>query len=119
MYIYGNDGIQNDTTYPYQEDIEHTGIYPCRYQRKYRVATDIGYWRIRPKNETILRDVVYWKGPVAAAMYGSLPSFLYYASGILNDPTCPIGTSHSVLVVGYGTATLPNGTTMVSKQYVI
>jgi hypothetical protein len=25
MYIYGNNGIESDTTYPYKEDVEHTG----------------------------------------------------------------------------------------------
>jgi hypothetical protein len=26
MYIYGNNGIESDKTYPYKEDVEHTGI---------------------------------------------------------------------------------------------
>lgn len=102
-YIYGNNGIQNDTTYPYQEDVPHVGIYPCRSNLTKKVATDSGYWRIRPGNETLLRDVIAAKGPVAAALYGSMDSFYYYWDGIYDDPSCPSGTTHSLLIVGYGT----------------
>lgn len=75
MYIYGNDGIQNDTTYPYQEGTEHNGTYPCRYSRTNRAATTCGYWRVRPNNEDLLRNVVAGSGPVVAAMKGSLDTF--------------------------------------------
>lgn len=75
MYIYGNDGIQNDTTYPYQEGTSHNGAYSCRYSQVNRVASTCGYWRIRPYNEDLLKNVIAGRGPVAAAMYGSLDTF--------------------------------------------
>jgi C1A family cysteine protease len=103
MYIYGNDGIQSESTYPYQEGVEHSGIYPCRYNRSNRVAKASGYWRLRPLNETLLKNVIAAKGPVAAAMYGSMESFYFYWNGIYDDPKCLTGTTHAVLIVGYGT----------------
>ena len=116
MYILGNDGIESETTYPYKEDVEHTGldsiladynlctskllpdIHPCTYNRSRRVATDKGYFRLRPKNETLLRDVIAADGPVSAAFYGSMETFYFYADGIYDDPDCPSGTTHSILI---------------------
>lgn len=74
MYISGNDGIASDATYPYQEATTHNGTYSCRYSRTNKVATTCGYWRIRPYNEDLLKNVVA-HGPVAAAMYASLDTF--------------------------------------------
>ena len=91
MYIYLNGGIQNVTTYPYLEDVPHSGIHPCTSHSSLNVATVNGFWRIRPRNETLLRDIVAFAGPVSAALYGSLDSFAYYWDGIYDDPTCPIG----------------------------
>jgi len=79
MYVYGNDGIANVDSYPNQEQTEHNGTYSCRYNPTSRAATTTGYFRIRPGNETLLRDVVAAKGPVAAAMDGTMHSFYFYA----------------------------------------
>ena len=75
MYIYGNDGIQNDTTYPYQERTAHSGTYSCKYSREKRTATTCGYWRIRPLDEDLLKNVIAGSGPVAAGMYADLDTF--------------------------------------------
>jgi hypothetical protein len=73
-------------------------VYPCSHNRSRIVATDKGYMRLRPRNETLLRDVIAWAGPVSAAMYGSLETFYFYADGIYDDSSCPIGTTHSILI---------------------
>lgn len=120
MYIYGNGGIESDSTYVYKEDVVHEGIlgsssrrnvsnkiyrsiifvdiYPCSHNRSNIAATANGYWRLRPRNETLLRDVVAAVGPVSAALYGSMETFYFYADGVYDDPACPIGTTHSVLI---------------------
>lgn len=103
MYIHGNGGVQNDSTYPYEEGVRHSRVYPCRYNGANKVATATGYWRIHPFNATLLRSIVSCKGPVVAAMTASLDSFYFYSSGVYNDANCKIGSSHSVLIVGYGT----------------
>lgn len=69
-------------------------------------------------NETLLRDVLYAKGPIAAAMYGRLHSFQYYSSGVYDDPTCPEGFTHSMLIVGYGTENYPDGSSKVREATV-
>lgn len=53
-------------------------------------------------NETLLRDIVSSKGPVAISMHVS-NMFYKYSSGVFNNETC-INTSsnHAMLVVGYG-----------------
>lgn len=74
MYVYGNDGIQNDTTYPFQEDVEHSGSYACRYNGVNRIATTCGYWRVQ-RDEEVMKNVIAGKGPVSAAVCASLDSF--------------------------------------------
>lgn len=87
MYIKSN-GIQTSDTYPYQEDLIHQGIYPCRRNSSNIVLYISGYSRIRPRDEITLRDVVAAKGPVAFAFNAVLDSFLYYEGGIYDDPQC-------------------------------
>lgn len=107
MYVYGNGGIQTDPTYPYQEAVQHSDIYPCRSQQLNNSATTTGYMRIASKNvteaEIILKNTIAARGPVAAAVYGSLDTFYFYYRGIYDDKNCPTGKSHSVTIVGYGT----------------
>jgi C1A family cysteine protease len=61
-YIEGNGGIQNLTTYPYEEDKEHSSPYSCRFNANHTVASNSGYLRIRPYNETLLRDCIAANG---------------------------------------------------------
>lgn len=89
-YVYiMNMGIQTLDSYPYLEDVPHTNIYRCKYNYTNSVGKIKGHYRLRPKNETLLRDVVAAIGPVAFAFYGSLDSFSYYYDGIYDDPSCP------------------------------
>jgi hypothetical protein len=50
-----------------------------------------------------LIQAIFTKGPIAAAIYSSDPTFRTYAGGIYSTPNCinkPV--DHSVLIVGYG-----------------
>jgi hypothetical protein len=44
-----------------------------------------------------------FKGPIAVGIVANCFSFIYYYSGILNDPSCIDGIDHSVTAVGFGT----------------
>lgn len=88
-YIYiENNGIQTSETYPYQEDLPHSDVYPCRANSSESVGFISDYFRIRPGDEETLKDVVAYYGPVSAAFDGSQESFMYYESGIYDDPMC-------------------------------
>lgn len=74
----------------------------CRAGSGPSVAYTNGYWRIKARNETALKDIVASVGPVAASMNGAVQSFWYYSTGVYGDLNCVAGNSHSVLIVGYG-----------------
>jgi C1A family cysteine protease len=61
-YIEANGGIQNLTSYPYEEDKEHSSVFSCRSEPSKIEASSTGYWRIRPYNETLLRDAIAANG---------------------------------------------------------
>jgi len=96
-------GISNINDYPYQENERHDGTYACRYNSSTSIGATRGYARIPPGNETLLRDVVAAVGPVAFAMNGSPEKFIYYKSGIYDDPDCTPSFHHSAIIYGYGT----------------
>jgi cathepsin L len=113
MYIKYQPGIANGSLYPYQEDIKHNEIYSCRYNQTTSIGTTFGYARLFPPgNETFLRDFVASVGPVAFGMNGGLDTFVFYSSGIYDDPNCTPGTSHSAVIVGYGTVRYKSGRTV-------
>ncbi|CAO1411297.1 unnamed protein product [Diamesa serratosioi] len=62
-------------------------------------------------NETLLRDIVFQKGPVAVSMHAA-EMFFKYSTGVFNNVTCINNASnHAMLVVGYGSQ-LVNGVSM-------
>ncbi|CRL08642.1 CLUMA_CG021355, isoform A [Clunio marinus] len=98
----GINGIELAETYPYKEELPHDDAYSCGFNSSRAVGQLSGYYRIRPGNETFLKEVVYYYGPVSFAFNGLLPTFAYYESGIYDDPNCVDGLSHSALIVGFG-----------------
>jgi cathepsin L len=112
MHIQLQPGIASSVSYPYKEDVEHTDIYKCQFDATTSVGTTTGYARILPGNETLLRDVVASVGPVAFGMNAGLETFVFYSSGIYDDPNCTPGISHSALIYGYGTARYKSGKTV-------
>lgn len=108
-YIRQN-GIMSEDNYPYADNIPHDDIFPCNFQSNNSVGKIKGYYRLRPRNEIILRDTIAALGPCAFGFNGAIESFMYYKEGIYDDDKCHKGLTHSALIVGYGTQKLENGT---------
>ena len=55
-------------------------------------------------------------GPIAVAIDSTHPSFIFYSSGVYDEPACSTTQlAHTIIIVGYGT--FNNGTT--SRDYYI
>lgn len=78
MYIQYAPGIASSEAYPFEELYEHKDIYKCRYNSSTSVGQTVGYARVPPGNETLLRDAIASIGPIAFALNAALDSFLYY-----------------------------------------
>merc|ERR1711915_459616 len=61
-----NGGIDTEKSYPYEgEDDE------CRYNAKFRGATDVGFMDVDPGNEAALKTAIATQGPCSLAIgYG-------------------------------------------------
>ncbi|XP_029001385.1 procathepsin L [Betta splendens] len=97
-YVVSN-GLQSTNTYPYTS----VDTQPCYYDSRLAVA-HIQEYRFIPKgDEQALADAVATIGPVTVAIDADHASFLFYSSGIYDEPACnPNNLSHAVLLVGYG-----------------
>jgi hypothetical protein len=78
MYIQYQPGLADAQSYPFKENAPNEGSFKCEYQDTTTIGTTTGYARIRPYNETLLRDVVANVGPVAFAMNSEIDTFLFY-----------------------------------------
>jgi len=97
-YIKENGGIDTESSYPYEgeEDV-------CRYNPKWKGASDIGFVDIESGNELKLKEAVATQGPCAIAIDAGHESFQFYSHGIYHDNHCsPDRLDHGVLLVGYG-----------------
>lgn len=98
-YIKENNGIDTEVSYPY-EGINDV----CRYSKKNRGATDIGFVDLPVADEEALKAAVATVGPVAAAIDAAQYSFQFYRGGVYYDHRCTdYDLDHAVLVVGYDT----------------
>ncbi|XP_068600017.1 digestive cysteine proteinase 2 [Brachionichthys hirsutus] len=97
-YVVGN-GLQSTSTYPYTS----VDTQPCYYDGSL-AAAHIKDYRFIPKgDEQALADAVATIGPITVAIDADHSSFLFYSSGIYDEPNCnPNNLSHAVLLVGYG-----------------
>ncbi|XP_076009744.1 digestive cysteine proteinase 2 [Genypterus blacodes] len=97
-YVVKN-GLQSTSTYPYTS----VDTQPCFYDSKLAVAHVKDYRFIPKGDEQALADAVATIGPITVAIDADHSSFLFYSSGIYNEPSCnPNNLSHAVLLVGYG-----------------
>ncbi|XP_023310809.1 cathepsin L1-like [Anoplophora glabripennis] len=104
-YVHNQDGIDSETSYPY-EAVDGK----CRYTVSGNVTSTRGYATIENGNEDYLKAAVATIGPIAVAIDASQLEFDFYSEGIYYNPYCNNGASdpeteldHAVLVVGYGT----------------
>ena len=75
-----------------------------------------GYVDLPKGNETSLQIALATVGPISLAVDAGHTGFIYYSSGVYDDPQCTTtNIDHSFIVVGYGT--FNNGT--VKKDYYI
>ncbi|XP_028259618.1 cathepsin L1 [Parambassis ranga] len=94
-----NNGLQSTDTYPYTS----VDNQPCYYDSRLAVAHVKDYRFIPKGDEQALADAVATIGPITVAVDADHSSFLFYSSGIYDEPSCnPNNLSHAVLLVGYG-----------------
>jgi cathepsin L len=75
-YIKVNEGIDTETSYPYEgKDL------PCRFKREDVGAKDTGYIDLPSKDENALQQAVAKIGPISVAIDASHSSFHLYKSG--------------------------------------
>ncbi|XP_060887554.1 procathepsin L [Labrus mixtus] len=97
-YVVSN-GLQSTITYPYTS----VDTQPCYYDSRLAVAHIKDYRFIPKGDEQALADAVATIGPITVALDADHSSFLFYSSGIYEEPNCnPNNLSHAVLLVGYG-----------------
>jgi len=98
QYIKDNGGIDTEDSYPYEAEDD-----VCRYNPRFRGATDIGFVDVEPGNEEDLKHAIAHQGPCSIAIDASHESFQFYGSGVYREPECdPEMLDHGVLLVGYG-----------------
>ncbi|KAG9334717.1 hypothetical protein JZ751_007252 [Albula glossodonta] len=98
QYVKDNQGIDSDSAYPY---IGKEG--PCKYSVASRAANCTGYRFVSEGDEGALKEALASVGPISVAIDATRPKFLFYRSGVYDDPTCTQKVNHGVLAVGYGT----------------
>ncbi|XP_076082008.1 digestive cysteine proteinase 1-like isoform X1 [Mytilus galloprovincialis] len=97
QYIQDNDGIDTETSYPYEAK---NGT--CRFQESDVGATDTGYTKIPQGDEQALKYAVATVGPISIAIDADR-KFQQYERGVFDEPACNASfTDHAVLIVGYG-----------------
>ncbi|XP_036443815.1 cathepsin L1-like [Colossoma macropomum] len=98
-YIMSRGGLQAETTYPYEAEVEW-----CRFNPWYVVATCSGYTSLPRGDENELQRVIAEIGPISVAIDASRHSFRLYESGVYDEQSCSnTELNHAVLAVGYGT----------------
>ncbi|XP_010789462.1 cathepsin L1 [Notothenia coriiceps] len=97
-YVIKN-GLLPTNSYPYTS----VDTQPCYYDSRLAVAHIKDYRFIPKGDEQALADAVATIGPITVAIDADHSSFLFYSSGIYDEPACnPNNLSHAVLLVGYG-----------------
>ena len=93
-YIRLNQGIANETTYPYMGTEKN-----CNYSPDIKDGNVFGYTFVRGDEEVVKRALAN-VGPLAIAMKSDLDSFYYYGGGIYSDAECTPNPNHAVCLVG-------------------
>ncbi|CAG9812314.1 unnamed protein product [Chironomus riparius] len=93
-YVLANQGIANQTVYPYAGNVN-----TCAYNSSILAEKILAYTYVSG-DENYLKSVLAAVGPIPVGMKGSLDSFYYYSSGIYDDPNCGGFIDHAVCLVG-------------------
>uniref|UniRef100_A0A3B5AEI2 Cathepsin L1-like n=1 Tax=Stegastes partitus TaxID=144197 RepID=A0A3B5AEI2_9TELE len=97
-----NNGLQSTNTYPYTSAVR-LNLLAQRPSHRLAVAHIKDYRFIPKGDEQALADAVATIGPITVAIDADHSSFMFYSSGIYDEPNCnPNNLSHAVLLVGYG-----------------
>ncbi|CAF0828329.1 unnamed protein product [Adineta ricciae] len=105
QYIKVNKGVDTEASYPYKA-IQGQ----CRFNESTVGATVTGFANIAKGNETALQIAIATVGPIGIAIDDLHDSFIFYSSGVYDEPACSTKDwSHTMTVVGYDT--FNNGTT--------
>ncbi|XP_039535922.1 cathepsin S-like [Pimephales promelas] len=97
QYVIDNGGIDSDSSYPY-EAVQGQ----CRYNPSQRAANCTKYYSVHQGDEEALKEALASVGPISVAIDATHPKFIFYHSGVYNDPSCTQHINHAVLAVGYG-----------------
>ncbi|KAM4664644.1 cathepsin S [Discoglossus pictus] len=97
QYVIDNQGIDSDSSYPYQA-MEGS----CHYKPEDKAASCSSFKEVIPGTEENLKETLAAVGPISVAIDASHPTFFLYKSGVYNDPSCSQDVNHGVLAVGYG-----------------
>jgi len=92
-YIASNNGIDSETSYPY-EAVDGT----CSFKRA-DVAAKITNWTMVSQNETQMAAYMYQHGPLSIA--ADAEEWQFYVFGVFEGP-CGTSLDHGILIVGYG-----------------
>ena len=61
-----------------------------------------GYERVPDNDEEMLKRALRQRGPISAT-FNVAPDFFSYMDGIYSNNDCSSGSSHAVLIIGFGT----------------
>lgn len=95
-YVMTN-GLERWNAYPYTE--KHS--LACQISTGGTKSFIKNYVKIPTKNQKILKDFVR-ASPVSVGLCGTDETFLYYSSGVYDEPDCCTTQNHALLIVGYG-----------------
>jgi cathepsin L len=114
-YIRGNQGIDTETSYPYEGKVDH-----CQYKQNEIGATDSGFTLVTRGDEEALKQAIAVSGPVSVAIDASHVSFKFFkGTGVYYEPQCSHRQlTRGVLAVGYGTSEKGEDYYLVKNRFV-
>ncbi|KAI1723209.1 papain family cysteine protease domain-containing protein [Ditylenchus destructor] len=98
-YAKRNNGIEDETSYPYMALSGDCHIDSTENWRNVRISNTK---KLHDMDENDLKDTLAEVGPIVVAIDANAPSFSLYSGGVYYDPECTEDVNHAVLLVGYG-----------------
>ncbi|KAI1723660.1 papain family cysteine protease domain-containing protein [Ditylenchus destructor] len=98
-YAKRNNGIEDETSYPYMALSEDCRVDSTDNWRNVRISN---IKKLHDMDENDLKDTLAEVGPIVVAIDANAPSFSLYSGGVYYDPECTDDVNHAMLLVGYG-----------------